>query len=129
MTNTTKDSLSFNFSTSVFKQVLTSTDINLNSTYFNNSTNKSIAKKDIIYLKDYTSKKNKKLRKTLSAVGGLLVLSGIATSINALLFADNNKNDLLIASGIQFGIGLIIGFSSSKKRKELTGVSDPWIIN
>lgn len=128
LTSTFKDSLVFNFSSAHIHQELNSTKTDFNSKYLSDYSNQIIAKKDIVFLNEYSSKRNKSLRDNLSPVGALFAVGGLITAINALIFADNSKKTLLIASGIQFstGIAMSIGFHKSKKQLRLG--NDPWTI-
>ncbi len=124
--STSKDSITFNFTNSIINQRLNSVEYKNISDYLNNDSRKVVAKNDILYIKDYISKKNKKRMGTMTAIGGILMFGGVLTALNALVLADNNKNDLLLASGVQIGTGLVIGLSFSKSQKKFKETNDPW---
>ncbi len=126
LTSFSKDSLAFNFFTSVINQKLNSSLNTFNLAYLNDNSNKIIAKDDILYIADYKSEKSKKTRENLSILGGIIMIGGLVTSLNALIFADNNKSDLLLAGGIQFGTGFAMGLGFNKSKKRFEAVDDPW---
>lgn len=87
----------------------------------------SVAKSDILGLINYKSHKKRKLKKSLSVTGGLLMVGGLATTLSSILVSSkSDKQKLILAGGIQFGTGLVIGISSrSKKYNFKTGIT-PW---
>lgn len=120
------DSLLIDMSTASIKKDFNSISVDYDAHYLDNEAQKLIAKKDILFLNHYKSKNAKKTKSTLTRIGGAVMLSGIFTAINTLIFADNNKSDLWLASGIQFGAGLILGVSTTQVEKYFITEKDPW---
>lgn len=127
-TSLLKDSLRFNFSKSIAYRQLQNEKSEFNPLYLNDYSNIAIAKKDIVRITEYSSKKNMKARKNLVGIGGLIIFTGIVTSLNALIFAGNKKNDMLIAGGVQLGTGIVLVKSSIKRKRQFTLYDDPWRI-
>lgn len=88
----------------------------------------SVSKKAIAYLSIYKSKKKVKTKENLSLIGGLLIVGGTLTAVNTLLVGDKgHKKNLLIAGGVQVGLGLTLAIASgSKKKYYFKGTGDPW---
>lgn len=96
------------------------------SSYFDVSSEKWIAKEDVVYLQKYKSKKQKKNSKVFSGIGAALVIGSALTAANALVFAGDKKKDLLIASGAQFAGGVILGVSFNIKQYRFKGDGRTW---
>ena len=128
LTRVFPDSLQFNFQKSTIWQDLNSgTSLLENPEFWSDTPLKTIAKSDIGYLTQYKSEKNRKSKEALGAIGGLIAIGGVLTGVNALIFADgDSRNNLLIASAIQLGVGLTVGLSSSKKSMQFKEIEDPW---
>jgi len=124
-----KDSVEFDFSTAVISRTLNSYLVDSSPSYLNDNSHKKVAKNDILYITRYKSKKKKKTREIFVGVAAVLTVGGLLTTLNSLVLADNNKRELLIAGGIQFGIGVALGISLEKKRKEFKSTDDPWGFN
>lgn len=96
--------------------------------YIDSGPVKAIAKNDIYYLKDFKSKRGQRRKETVSTIGALAVIGGLLTGLNSIFLADNGRKDLLIASGIQIGAGLILGISTHTTRRNFKNNPDPWRI-
>lgn len=90
------------------------------------SRRKSILKNDILYLTRYKSSQGKKVKTILSFAGGVLIVGGAITTLNALLISknDNRKNHLAVG-GLEMGLGVVLGMASAKKRHYFKTM-DPW---
>lgn len=87
----------------------------------------SVSKNDILSIKNLKSEKKIKIRKALSIYGGILMVGGAVTALNALVFKKNgNQKQLLIAGGVQFSAGLILGLSSPAKKYYFKNTDNPW---
>ncbi len=128
LTRVFPDSLQFYFQKSTIWQDLNSrTSLLENPEYWSDTSLKTIAKSDIGYLTQYKSEKNRKFRDAFIGIGGLVAIGGALTGINALIFTDGeSRNNLLIASVIQLGVGLTVGLSSSKRSMRFKEIEDPW---
>lgn len=125
--SSTRDSITFEFDKSETQQLLGSKTTDRNWAYMDNARMKSIGKDDILYMRHASSRKAVKNNKTLSTIGGLIVVGGIATAVNALVLADNHKKHLLVASALQIGVGLSMAVIFSKpKARKFKETRDPW---
>jgi|GEM_PF-2949095 len=116
---------------SELKTVFIDDDIDMNKELLydwkNENKLKSFHQNDIYVLKKYKSEKAIKTKKNLTAIGGILVLSGVFTSLNTLIFSNKaNRKNLLIASAVQFGFGLTLAIAQSPKKHYFKKVDDPW---
>jgi len=94
------------------KNVKNDLDFNQNNQLY------TIHQNDICCINIYKSEKTMKRNSNILTVGGLLMVGGIITSINTLSFAKKgNRKNLLIASGVQFCLGLVFAISSSANGK------------
>lgn len=65
------------------------------------------SKNDLFSLRKYKSYKSKKRRDNLIGIGGILMFTGMITSMNAFLVHEgSNRNKILISGGIQVGLGI-----------------------
>jgi len=119
ITSVNKDSLTLKLSSFTHKREVENFNININDSFYSltKTIDYKIGKDEIYYLKNYKSSKNKKRKENLTVVGGLLMATGIFTALNALIVSEkNNKNNILISGGTQFGLGLcFVIFGNSKK--------------
>lgn len=121
----TKDSIKFDFiGAQIFKE-LGDSSIENKSTLADGNTYNVIAKKDIDYISIFKSTKRRKVNQNLNTINGLLLLGGLGTTINALIFVKMKKN-VLIAGGVQFVVGLIGVLITNEKTRKFKIKSDPW---
>lgn len=72
---------------------------------------------DIYNIVYYKSKKHKKRNEIFQGIGYSAMLVGIATASSGLTWAKGESRDnLLIAGGTEFGLGLILGLIFTKKQ-------------
>ncbi|HRW75242.1 MAG: hypothetical protein H6568_11865 [Lewinellaceae bacterium] len=84
----------------------------------------------IVRLESYKSMKNKKAHRNLAIAGGLLMFTGAATALNAILMkGQSNKRTLLLSGGLQFGLGIGFAVASRPNRYYLHHRPDPWVIS
>ena len=90
----------------------------------------TISKSEIFFLEDYKSPKSNKWRKTSSIIGGMLVFTGIASGLSALLVdGSSNQRNLLISAGAQIVLGMTLTMTNKRKRYYFIKDSDdPWKI-
>ncbi len=76
----------------------------------------NFAIKDVYSLTHYHSKRSKKRRNNFLGTGGILLLTGLATAMNALVLKDQpGKRTLLYSGGAQLGLGLTLIILSKPK--------------
>lgn len=88
---------------------------------------KKIALDDIESLSVYKSRKQQVRKGRLAEIGLLLIPASIVTATTAFIIGGEQRNDFLIASGAQLGVGftMAIIFTSSEKS---FGNPNPWKI-
>lgn len=122
-----KDSISFQIST-LEKHIKQDGFENNNvSEWDSNQPINMIAKEDILFLSKYKSAKNKKIRDGLSITGGILIFTGLTTTLNATLVKKKGGRENVFYSGItQFGVGIILASFYRSKKYYMKTCSDPW---
>lgn len=87
----------------------------------------NIPKEDVALLRYFKSKKHAKRKEAFLITGGLLLFTGIATTIHYFILGESeNKNRLLYSGGIQCGLGIGLLISSNTKSYKFKHTSDPW---
>jgi len=123
---TTKDSLLFNANYFQFTKCFDCQDCFIDPNYLNDESNKMIAKSDVLNFTKYNSLASKKTKNAMVIIGGIIMIGGALTTINALVIGGENKNNYLVAGGAQLATGLIIGFSFNQSSYEFKKKNDPW---
>jgi hypothetical protein len=94
-------------------------------TYLNQKTHATFPREDLLYLKHFKSLKSKKTREGFTNVGGLLILTGIATSLSALAAPEKkSRQHVALAGGAQVGLGIVFAVVNGTK-KYYIGNADP----
>ncbi len=124
--DSTKDSLLFNTSYFQHYKCYECEDCSINTSYINSGNKKMIAKSDVLNMTRYKSLKSKKAKNTMVIIGGVIMMGGALTAINALIIGGDNKDKYIIAGGAQLTAGLIIGLSFNQPSYEFMKKDDPW---
>lgn len=89
----------------------------------------SFASSDIFSLKYYKSEKSKKIKSTLMVVGGILLFTATATSVNTFILPDkDNRTNLWQSAGVQAGTSIAFLILSSSKQYKFKGDEGKWRI-
>ncbi len=99
-------------------------DMNL----FHNDTT-TFALHEIISMERYKSEKKINTKNYLFTTGVILMMSGAATSLNALIFQPNRSRNLLIAGGAQMAAGLVFSLAIKPDIFHFKGTKYPWKFN
>ncbi len=126
LSSTSKDSLSFYLESSQHFHKLDPSRTLLSQNYAFEFPVTTVAKKDIASLIYYKSKKANRSSNTKQIIGGVIMIGGLLTAVNALFIADNKKTELLIAGGVQFSAGIIFGTASNKPTRHFNKEQDSW---
>ena len=88
--------------------------------------NMSIAQRDIYFVQSAEASKRKT---AFNIAGGLLLFTGAATALHAILVdGKSNKNTLLISAGAQVGLGIGFVIAGRPKKYYLKDSDDVWSI-
>lgn len=103
----------------------------LSSTNYAQPQSLVFAKSEVIQMHVFKSKSAFNRRETWNTIGGILVVTGLATSVNYLVFnKSDNKEDFLISGGIQIVTGSILGLLTKRKKYNLNDhLPKPWEFN
>lgn len=89
----------------------------------------SFAKHEVASMRFYKSEKAKKNKNTFFGTGGILVFGGVLTAANALIFQTTSSRNLLIASGAQIGVGIVLLSAFDTKFYRFKSTKYPWKFN
>ena len=124
------DSLFLQLSSLVDHRLIDDASIEQSLLFHSNVRNYPVSTNQIVFLKRYKSDKSRKARQKLGVAGGILLFTGAATALNALVVkGKSNKNNLLLSGGLQIGLGIGFGIASTAKKYYLKNRSDQWAID
>ena len=94
------DSLFLQLSSLVDHRLIDDASIEQSLLFHSNVRNYPVSTNQIVFLKRYKSDKSRKARQKLGVAGGILLFTGAATALNALVVkGKSNKNNLLLSGG------------------------------
>ncbi len=127
LAQTSPDSLTMNTGRVILLSVVESKIIEHEMVFPGQKNKATFAVEDIQYLEHYTSEKAQKRKRVFAGVGGVLLATGAVTALHALAVDGSaNRRTLLISGGIQFGLGITLGFSSTTKRYYFRDKEEVW---
>ncbi len=89
----------------------------------------NIARDDIFSIQYYKSEKSKKRKNAFATIGGILIVTAVATAVNNIFISEkDSRKDLWRSAGVQLGTGIIFGIMASSKKFELKGKDRAWKI-
>ena len=98
--------------------------------YFPPSTlSRKVPVREVLYVKHFKNSKTIKRKQFRAAAGGVLFFSGILTGLTALTVENrSDRQKLLVSGGVQFGLGFVMGMSSTNRAYYLRSAGKNWMI-
>ncbi|MEM1321376.1 MAG: hypothetical protein AAGG75_14065 [Bacteroidota bacterium] len=89
----------------------------------------TFAKTDLLSLQRFKNAKQRKRKENIQTLGGIIMFAGLVTLTNHLIVDEPaNRNVLLIAGGIQVGVGIALVSIGRSKRYRFKGQKQNWAV-